>query len=85
MQINASRKGCNMNSGKIFFAMGLVFSPLAAIMAFIITYEEYARHYDNKKKPFQLAFSTAIVAFSTFMIISIVMGYLFSHILVNSI
>ncbi len=36
-------------------AISLVFSPFAAIMAYLITYGEYIHHYPDKKKPVKLA------------------------------
>lgn len=50
-----------MNLIKLFSFVGLFFSPIAAIMAFIISYEEYIRHYTNKKEPIKLALSAVIV------------------------
>jgi len=42
---------------------GLIFAPLAALMAFLITYGEYSHHYSNRKKPLRLAVESAVVAF----------------------
>jgi hypothetical protein len=65
---------------KLFFIIGLIFSPIAAIMAFIITYEEYKRHYTAKQKPFRIALNSAIVTFIVFMLISILGGILLARI-----
>jgi hypothetical protein len=42
---------------------GLIFAPLAALMAFLVTYGEYAHHYSNRKKPLRLAIESAVVSF----------------------
>jgi len=65
---------------KLFLIIGMVFSPIAAIMAFIITYEEYRRHYNEKQKPFRIALNSAIVTFIVFMLISVLGGILFAQI-----
>ena len=35
--------------------IGLMLSPIAAAMAFLITYEEYSHHYTNNKKSLKVA------------------------------
>jgi len=52
--------------------LALVFSTLAALCAFIITYEEYRRHFPEKKTPLKMAAKTSLVAFSFFMILTMV-------------
>jgi hypothetical protein len=42
---------------------GLIFAPLAALMAFLITYGEYSHHYSNRKKPLRLVIESAVVSF----------------------
>jgi len=66
---------------KLFLIIGLIFSPIAAIMAFIITYEEYRRHYTEKQKPFRIAINSAIVTFIVFMGMTILGGILLARIL----
>ncbi len=57
--------------------IGLVFSPLAGVCAFLITYHEYQRHYPgDSKKPLRLALETAVVALAVFMILSLMIGLL---------
>jgi hypothetical protein len=55
-------------------AIGLVFSPIAAIMAFLIAYEEYSRHYADKKTPAKLSLEAGAVAFAVFILISLLVG-----------
>jgi hypothetical protein len=55
----------------------ITFSPFAAIIAYIITYDEYIHHLDKKgaiKQSLQAAFFTFIV----FVIAGILSGYAFN-------
>ena len=54
--------------------IGLVLSPFAGIMAFLITYHEYQRHYADKHQPFRIALEAALFTFVFFMIVSAVIG-----------
>lgn len=58
----------------IALLVGIIFAPLAAIMAFIITYGEYTHHYHDKKIPLKLATEAAIFSFITFGLISLIVG-----------
>jgi len=60
----------------ITLIIGLVFSPIAAIMAFLITYNEYQRHYPTKTKPRRMALEVAIITFVFFLVLSVVIGWL---------
>ena len=63
----------------LFFFIGLTFSPLGAIAAFLITYEEYTKHM-GRKKAFQHGLETALFTFVIFLVISLAAGYLFTQI-----
>jgi len=54
-------------SGYIF--IDVLFSLIAACVAFAITYNEYVHHYPTKKEPIKLALDTAVVTFVTFIIL----------------
>lgn len=43
--------------------VSLIFGLIAAIMAYIITFEEYKHHYTNKKQPRRYSLEMAVVAF----------------------
>jgi len=58
----------------IVLLIGIIFAPLAAAMAFIITYGEYTHHYPDKKMPLKLATEAAIMAFIVFSAISLLVG-----------
>jgi len=55
--------------------IGLMFCPIAAAMAFLITYEEYSHHYGDKKKPLRMAFEAAIFTFIVFGVLSLLVGF----------
>ena len=65
---------------KIFLVIGIVFSPIAAAMAFLITYGEYTHHYPDKKMPLKLAGQAAIFTFIVFMAIMFGVGYFMNQI-----
>jgi len=54
-------------SGYIF--IDLLFSFIAALVAFGITYNEYVHHYPTKKEPIKLALDTAITTFIVFVVL----------------
>ena len=41
----------------------LILGPIGALMAFLITLNEYTHHYADMRKPLRLAIESAIVAF----------------------
>jgi len=63
-----------MDGIKISMAIGLVFSPLAALLAFLLTYNEYQHHFPDNKKPIKMATEAAIFTFFIFMTISLLIG-----------
>jgi len=48
---------------KIVFLIGLFFSPLAVLMSFIVTYEEYRNHFSENKTSAKKALGTALLLF----------------------
>ena len=69
-----------MNFVPLSVAIALIFSPLASIMAYIITYGEYLRHYPDKKQPMKLAFEAALTTFLFFIALSFIAGFLLANI-----
>jgi len=64
---------------QLFFFIGLVFSPLAAACAFIITYGEYTHHYPTKKEPLKLAWEATIFTFIAFTTLILGAGFFVSN------
>lgn len=58
--------------------LGLVFSPIAAAMAFLITYEEYRHHYPGRREPLEQGLRAAVVTFVVFMLVALVVGFVFA-------
>jgi hypothetical protein len=61
----------------LIFGATIIFSPFAAIIAYIITYDEYQHHMDPKsvkKQALQSAFFTLIV----FICVGFLSGYFFT-------
>ena len=61
-------------------SIGIVFGIVASIMAFLITYEEYVHHYIGRQEPLRASFQTALFAFIVFVALSLIVGWLFSHV-----
>lgn len=62
----------------LFFFIGLVFSPFAALIAFLITYDEMAKHV-GKKKGLRHGLEMAAFTFFVFLVLALVAGYFFSQ------
>jgi hypothetical protein len=58
--------------------IGLVFGLVAALMAFLITYGEYSRHFMAKGRALKISIETASVIFAVFFIIAIIAGFVLS-------
>ena len=56
--------------------LGFSFSSIAGLAAFLISYEEYSRHYRNKREALRLSLKTAIFAFIVFLTLAIIIGFL---------
>ena len=63
----------------IILSITVILSPLAAIMAFLITYEEYKRHYPEKrkvlKKSLEMAFFTLIFFLALGVLLAIILPF----------
>jgi len=68
-----------MDGIRISIFIGLVFSPLAALMAFLMTYNEYSHHYSDNKIPLKRSIEAGVFTFIVFMIISALIGWFLSR------
>lgn len=57
--------------------VGFVFAVIGGVMAFMITYEEYAKKFVDRKKPVKIALKMAVATFAFFMALSLLLGLLF--------
>ncbi len=60
----------------LFLVVGGVFSALGALMAALITYHEYRRHYPNEREPRRMAVRTGLFTFTFFMLLMLALAYL---------
>ena len=60
--------------------VGLIFGGIAGMMAFAITYAEYARHYLSKREPLDESMRAALFTFVVFLAISCLIGFCLSKI-----
>jgi hypothetical protein len=63
--------------------MGIVFGSVAALMAFLIVYEEYQKHKLGTRRLWKESLSGALAAFLFFLILSIFAGYWLSYVIVR--
>ncbi|OIO15247.1 hypothetical protein COV53_03740 [Candidatus Gottesmanbacteria bacterium CG11_big_fil_rev_8_21_14_0_20_37_11] len=63
-----------MNGVNISIIIGLLFSPMAGLLVFLITYDEYSHHFTDKKIIFKYSLEAGLFAFVVFMIISALIG-----------
>ncbi len=59
--------------------MGFAFGLVASLMAFLITYGEYSRHFMAKKKVLKISIETASIIFAVFLAIAFVAGFILSR------
>ncbi|PJA27772.1 MAG: hypothetical protein CO189_06115 [candidate division Zixibacteria bacterium CG_4_9_14_3_um_filter_46_8] len=64
---------------KVVAIIGAIFSILAGLLAYLITYQEYVRHYPDKGIPRKIALQAAVTAFFFFLVLSIIGGLLFAR------
>jgi len=67
----------------ISIVIGIVFGFLATLMAFVITWHEYEKHKFTGKRLFMEAFQTAIFTFVVFLLLSLFVGFLLSHFIIQ--
>lgn len=63
---------------QLYLVISLFFSPIAALMAYIITYEEYKKHL-SRKKAIKHSLETAVFTAIIFIVIGVAGGYLFRN------
>ena len=67
----------NNSSFDLILVLGGIFSLLAALMAYLITYNEWVHHYPTKKQPRKIALEAAAFAFFIFLLIAVFTGLFF--------
>lgn len=64
---------------RLVTSLGGVFALLASAMAFLISWQEYARHFRDRKKALWLSLRTAVVAFLFFPVLTVLAAFAISH------
>ena len=59
---------------RVVFPLGVMFAILASVMAFVITYNEYAKHFEDKRRARREALRTGLVTFLFFCALVFVAG-----------
>jgi hypothetical protein len=67
-----------------FLFLGIVPGFLAGLMAFIVTYDEYSRHYRDRRRPLKLALEAAVFAFFVFLLLSAAIGFILIRMYMSS-
>ena len=65
-----------MGLTKALFCIGAIFSFLATLMAFMITYEEYTHHYTDKRKILKAALEVAFFTLVFFLGLGLLLGFI---------
>jgi hypothetical protein len=63
--------------------MGVVFGLVAALMAFLIFYDEYQKHMLGTRRLWKESLSGGLTTFLFFLILSIVAGYWLSYVILR--
>ena len=63
--------------------IGVIFGFLAALAAFVITWNEYEKHKFTGKRLFMQAFQTAFFTFVVFLVLSLLIGFLLEHFFIS--
>ena len=59
----------------LIIVIGGIFSFIASLMSYLITYDEYAHHYKTAKEPRKLALQAAAFTFALFFALTVGAGY----------
>ena len=51
----------------------------ASLIAFLVTYEEYTKHYVDKRMPLRLALEAALFAFCVVLVLAILIGFILTR------
>jgi ABC-type spermidine/putrescine transport system permease subunit I len=63
----------------LMLMIGLIFSPLAAAMAYLITYEEYRHHGFGQRELIARSLQMAGFTLVVFLVVAVVLGWWLDH------
>ncbi len=58
----------------ILLTIAVLFSILAVVSAYVISFNEYSHHFPNNRRVVKLSFRTAIVTFTVMIVLSFIVG-----------
>ena len=59
---------------KFIFLISLIFSLLAALMAFLITYDEFRHHYPNRGPAIRAGLQMAVMTLLVFLVLALIVS-----------
>lgn len=59
----------------LLLVIGGIFGILGSTMAYLVTYREWAHHYESSKMPRRMAIEAAIEAFIVFVAVVLAVGF----------
>jgi hypothetical protein len=62
----------------LLLVIGGIFSAIAALMAYLITYNEYIHHYQRTEEPKKFALQAALLTFIVFFALTLGSGFIMS-------
>jgi H+/Cl- antiporter ClcA len=66
----------------LYLGIGVVFGFLAALMAFLITWNEYQKHKFRGKRLFMEAFRAGLFTFVVFLSLSLLIGFILTNFII---
>ena len=57
---------------RVSFFLWLIFSPIAGFMAYLITYEEYRRHFPERGRAIRESLRTAVATLLIFLVLGLI-------------
>ncbi|MCL4509064.1 MAG: hypothetical protein M1296_06025 [Chloroflexi bacterium] len=64
-----------------FITLGLVFGLFAGLMSYLISYEEYRKHFSDGRLAIRRSLQTAFVAAGVFFLLALAGGYMLQRVL----
>lgn len=64
------------DAARLALTLGLIFSPLAGLMAFLITYEEYQHHFSDRRRVMRASLEAGAFTCLVFLLLSAIVGIL---------
>ena len=68
-----------MSNIMLYIGFGSIPAFFASLIAFLVTYEEYTKHYIDKRMPRRLAFEAAIFAFVVVFLLALLTGFVLTR------